>query len=136
MNWIQRRRAAMGIKSGPEDLVVSFTPVTQTFTWQDKIVVPLKEVIVGGGGVVGSPYTVVLDGTVPAGFHFLVLLGAINNKIEYYPDGQDGEITRTWTTNKSGSASTANAYIYCRPVSGQESCIATIRNIKIFKEGW
>ena len=114
-----------------ENLVVSFTPVTQSFSQNTNITVPLTETIVKG-----KMYRVVLDATVPMGYRFLVLLGAQNNQITDFPEGQDGIEEKTWKTSTSGDATTAYAYIYCRPVSETGTVTATIRNIKVYREGW
>ena len=130
---MERRRALMGKQKTDDGNLVAdpFTPVTQSWSNSTRIVVPLTETIEKG-----KKYRVILNGTVPEGNRFLVLLGASNNHIEYFPEGQDGEIERTWTTATSGSATTANAYIYCRPVSGTATITATVRNIKVYREGW
>lgn len=130
---MNRRRALMGAQGEIDEgnLVVSFSPITKYFSHYTKIDVPLTEAIVKG-----KEYRVVLDATVPTGHRFLVLLGAVNNFIEYFPEGQDGIVEKTWKTNTTGNATTAMAYIYCRAVSGTESVTATVRNIKVYKEGW
>ena len=113
------------------NLVESFSPVTRSFSQYTNIAVPLTEVIVKG-----KMYRVVLDATVPTGYRFLALLGAVNNWVEFFPEGQDGIEEKTWKTATTGNQTTATAYIYCRPVSGTGTVTATVRNIKVYREGW
>lgn len=128
----RRRRALMGaVIDKDEDLVESFTPFTKTFGQNDNVAVPLTERIIQG-----MAYRVVVDATVPEGFRLLILLGAVNNTIQYYPGGQDGIVERSWTTATYGNMTTANVYIYCRKVSGSGTVSAVVRSIKVYRDGW
>lgn len=128
---MRRRRALMGTKSEDAgNLIVNFEPISRTFSWGQNLVLQMSE-----PGIPGDTYRVVIDAAVDDDARIRAYVSSASASSWDFPYGQDGD--ETVTLKYVGStASTTNFYIYVRPATNDGvPRSATIRSVKVYKEG-